>query len=184
MNDTSDEVIAVARHGALKLVKDAVVLVEVAELGAEIVVNANGAHRLAFHVHVPELEREIVARNDVAAGRAAKLDVADRRNDLAEERLLRRILGLFKRLGLGVAERRRAHVAELNRALGAAVHEHVRVRRVELGRRNHLGQLLHVGRLDVDNVERLVANAQIPQVDAQVVRRDERLPRRCSAQSS
>ena len=64
------------------------------------------------------------------------------------------------------------------------------VLRVELGRRDHLApvskhisrsndrhlrQLLHVGGLDVENVEALVAHANIPHVDAQIVGRQERL---------
>ncbi len=46
---------------------------------------------------------------------------------------------------------------------------------MELGRRNHLRQLLHVGRFDVNNIEALVLNLQIPQVDPEIIRADERL---------
>lgn len=35
------------------------------------------------------------------------------------------------------------------------------------------GQFLHVGRLDIDNVEALILNVEVPQVDAQVVTADE-----------
>jgi hypothetical protein len=35
----------------------------------------------------------------------------------------------------------------------------------------HLLQLFHVFRLDVNNVERVVANASVPQVNAEVIRR-------------
>jgi len=44
------------------------------------------------------------------------------------------------------------------------------MRRVKLGSRDDLGQVLHVLWLDVHNVECLVRSLQIPQVDAQVVR--------------
>lgn len=55
-------------------------------------------------------------------------------------------------LGVLVAQRCRAHVAQADGALAAAVHEGVALVRVELGRRDHLRQLLHVGRLDVHDV--------------------------------
>ena len=51
-----------------------------------------------------------------------------------------------------VTERLLPHVAEPDGALAAAVDELVAVDGVELGRRDDLCQLLHVGRLDVHNV--------------------------------
>lgn len=46
---------------------------------------------------------------------------------------------------------------------------------MELGRRDDLRQFLHVGRLDVDDVEALVGYLQVPQVEPEVVRRQVRL---------
>ena len=40
---------------------------------------------------------------------------------------------------------------------------------MELGGCDDLGQLLHVRRLDVDDVEALVLDVEVPQVDAQIV---------------
>lgn len=40
---------------------------------------------------------------------------------------------------------------------------------MELGGGNDLGQLFHVGGLDVHDVEALVLNVEVPQVDAQIV---------------
>lgn len=54
--------------------------------------------------------------------------------------------------GVLVAQGGRPHVAEAQAALAAAVHEQVAVVRVELGRRDHLREVLHVGRLDVHDV--------------------------------
>ena len=51
-----------------------------------------------------------------------------------------------------VAKRGLPHVAEPYGAFAAAVGEGVAVLRVELCRRDHLRQLLHVGRLDVHDV--------------------------------
>ena len=57
-------------------------------------------------------------------------------------------------LGVPVTERRRPHVAQPDGPLAAAVHEGVAVVGVELGRRDHLRELLHVGRLDVHDIWR------------------------------
>lgn len=75
-----------------------------------------------------------------------------------------------------VAQGTLSHVCELDRSFGARVHEPVAAHRVELSRRDHLGQLFHVRRLDVDNVKALVLDVQIPQIDAQIIAADEGLP--------
>ena len=69
-----------------------------------------------------------------------------------------------------------SHVGQFDGTLGAGVHEPVAAQGVELGSRYHLSQLLHVGRLDVDNVETLVLYVEVPQVDAQVIAADKCLP--------
>lgn len=51
-----------------------------------------------------------------------------------------------------VTQRGFPHVTEAQRAFTAAVHKQVAVMRVELSRRYHLRQILHVGRFDVHNV--------------------------------
>ena len=53
---------------------------------------------------------------------------------------------------MSVAERRVAHVRELDVALRARVHEHIALRGVELGRGDDLRELFHVHRLDINNV--------------------------------
>ena len=55
-------------------------------------------------------------------------------------------------LCVSVAQCRVTHVRELDVAFRAAVHEEVAVYRVELGSSDDLGQLLHIRRLDVDDV--------------------------------
>lgn len=78
-------------------------------------------------------------------------------------------------LGMLVAQSTLAHVCELDRALGTGIHEPVAADRVKLSRRDDLGQFLHVGGLDVDDVEALVLYIEVPEVDAQVVTADKRL---------
>lgn len=75
-------------------------------------------------------------------------------------------------LGVMVAECTLAHIRKLNRALGAGVHEPVAALWMELGSRYDLGELLHIGRLDVDNVKALLLYVKIPEVDAQVIAAD------------
>lgn len=54
--------------------------------------------------------------------------------------------------GVSVTEGGGSHVTEAQGALAAAVHEQVAVMGVELRRRYHLCQVLHVGWFDVHNV--------------------------------
>lgn len=74
-----------------------------------------------------------------------------------------------------VAESTLAHVGQLNRALGASIHEPVAALWVELRRSDNLRQLLHIRRLDIDNVEALILDVQVPEVYPQVIRRNEGL---------
>lgn len=43
---------------------------------------------------------------------------------------------------------------------------------MEGSRGNNFGELLHVGRFDVNNVEALIRNLHVPQVNAEIVSRD------------
>lgn len=69
---------------ALKLVEDAVVLVQVAQLASKMVVNRNGLQWPVLHVDVPDLQIEVVARQDVSSI-VAELDIRDGRDDFGEE---------------------------------------------------------------------------------------------------
>ena len=60
--------------------------------------------------------------------------------------------GWLLTLGVPVTQRRRPHVTQPDCAFAAAVHEGVAVVGVELGRRDHLRELLHVGWLDVHDI--------------------------------
>ena len=51
-----------------------------------------------------------------------------------------------------VTERLWSHIAQSYRALATAIDEGIALARVELGSRDHLRQLLHVRRLDVDDI--------------------------------
>ena len=53
--------------------------------------DGDGLERLALHVDVPDLEVQVVARQDVSAV-MAELHVRNRRDNFREERPIRRIL--------------------------------------------------------------------------------------------
>lgn len=74
-----------------------------------------------------------------------------------------------------VTEGTLSHVGKLDGALGAGIHEPVATLWVELGGSDDLSKLFHVSRFDVDNVEALVLDIQVPEIDAQVVAADVRL---------
>ena len=74
-----------------------------------------------------------------------------------------------------IAQSTFTHICQLNCALRAGVHEPVAADGVELCCGNDLCEFLHVGRLDVDNVEALILDVQVPQVDPQIITADEGL---------
>ena len=70
---------------------------------------------------------------------------------------------------MSITEGGLTHVAETNGALARGVDKQVALLRVELAGRDHFRELLHVGGLDVHDVEALVGDFHVPQVDAKVV---------------
>ena len=77
-------------------------------------------------------------------------------------------------LGVLVAQRTLPHVRQFDGTLRAGIHEPVAALRVELSSCDHLCELLHVGRLDVDNVKALVLNVKVPEIYAQIIAANER----------
>jgi len=78
---------AVSAERALELVEDAVVLVQVAELSSQVVVDVDRLDRLALHGNVPDLQGEVIPRQDISAV-PGKLDVGDGGDNLGEEGFL------------------------------------------------------------------------------------------------
>mmetsp|Transcript_844 Transcript_844/g.3850 ORF Transcript_844/g.3850 Transcript_844/m.3850 type:complete len:248 (-) Transcript_844:901-1644(-) len=161
---SSRQVAAIVGEAALELVEDAVALVQVAQLGAKMLVNLELRHGFRIHVYVPELHREVIPGQDVPAV-PAELDVRDARDDLAEERPGSRGFLLVENLGVVVAQSAGSHIRKANGTLRARVREQVALVRVELRGRDDLGEVLHVVRLDVHDVEAAPRRLQVPQVD-------------------
>lgn len=74
-----------------------------------------------------------------------------------------------------VAEGSLAHIRKLDGTLRACIHKPVAAQRVELSSGDDLGQLLHVRRLDVHDIEALVLDVEIPKVDSQIITADKGL---------
>lgn len=75
-------------------------------------------------------------------------------------------------LGMRITKSPLTHISQLDGSLAAGIHEPIAAERVELCGGNDLGQLFHVCRLDVNNVEALILNVEVPQVDAQIITTD------------
>lgn len=118
-------------------------------------------------MQIPDFNTQVVSRHHVPS-RVAQLNVTNRTDDLAEEALVVHLVvfRFLEELSVLIAECRRAHVTQPNRSFTTRVHEQVAVARMKLRRCNDLRQLFHVRRLNVDDVERLVGDLQIPQVDS------------------
>ena len=64
-----------------------------------MIVNVDGFHRLAVHVDVPYLKRQIVSGQYVSPI-LREFDVGDRRDNLREEGFLRRIFFFLENYGI------------------------------------------------------------------------------------
>lgn len=64
-----------------------------------MIVNVDRFHRLAVHVDVPYLKRQVVSGQYVSPV-LRELDVRDRRDDLREEGFLRRIFFFLENYGI------------------------------------------------------------------------------------
>jgi len=150
---------------ALELVEDAVVLIEAAQLGAQVLVDGERLDRLRLHVQVPHFHRKIIPRYHVAT-RVGELDVRDGGDDFREEGSVGRVLGLFEHLRVRVTERGLAHITQPDCSLAGRVDKEIALLGMELRGSDNLCEFLHVGRLDVDDVEGLIGDLHVPQVDA------------------
>jgi hypothetical protein len=187
------DVLGVTREHHFELVKDTVILVRVAESRPKMFVYGYCLDGLPLHVDIPNLDCQIVTGQDVAPI-IRESDIRDGRYDFRKERTRGRVLLLFKHLGytvskclpnwaqwvrctlsMLVAECALSHVGQLNCSLRAGIHEPITAERVEFSGCYDLGQLLHVGGLDVDNIEALVLYVEVPEIYAEVVAADERL---------
>jgi len=62
-----------------------------------------------------------------------------------------------------------AHIRQLDGSLRASIHKPVTTGRVEFGRGDNFGEFFHVGRFDIDNVETLVLDVEVPEVNPEII---------------
>lgn len=74
-----------------------------------------------------------------------------------------------------ITQRPLPHIRQLNRPLRTRIHEPITRRGMKLCRRNDLRQLLHIRRLDIDDIEALVLDVEVPEIYPQIIRGDESL---------
>lgn len=75
------DLLSVTTECALKLIKDTIVLIKIAEFVSKVVVDVDCLHGSALHVDIPYFQGEIVTRKNVAPI-LAELDIRDGRDDL------------------------------------------------------------------------------------------------------
>lgn len=79
--------LSISAECTLKLVKDAIVLVQVAQLAPKMVVHIDRLDRFVLHIDVPNSQCQVVPRQDVSTV-LGEFDIGDGRDDLGEERLV------------------------------------------------------------------------------------------------
>lgn len=74
-----------------------------------------------------------------------------------------------------IAESTLPHICQFDSAFRACVHEPIAANGVKFSGGDNLCQLLHIGGLDVNDVEALVLNVEVPEVDPEVITTDKGL---------
>lgn len=74
-----------------------------------------------------------------------------------------------------VAQCALSHIGKLDGSLGARVHEPITACWVELSGGDNLSKLFHVRWFDIDNVEALVLNIEVPEVNSEIIGADKGL---------
>lgn len=72
-----------------------------------------------------------------------------------------------------VTERTFTHIGQFDRSLRAGIHEPIATLWVEFGGSDDFGQFFHICRFNVNDVEGLVLDVEIPQIDPEIVAADE-----------
>ena len=70
-------VLVISTPNAFKLVENTVIFVQVTKFASQMVMDWNGLDRSGLHVDIPDLQREIITRENIATV-ATELDVRNR----------------------------------------------------------------------------------------------------------
>ncbi len=77
-------ILSIVADRTFKFVKYAIVLVQIAEFGTEMIVDMNGFDGFGFHSNIPYLQRHVIA-GQYESSVSAEFDIADGRDNLREE---------------------------------------------------------------------------------------------------
>src|SRR3989338_8573245 len=64
---SSHQMRAIGREGTFELIEDAVIFIQITEFRAEVIMDLDGADRMTIHVDVPDLESEVITRQNVTS---------------------------------------------------------------------------------------------------------------------
>ena len=84
------DLLSIPAKSTFEFVKDAVILVQVAEFGSQVLVDVDSLYRFVFHGDIPDFEGKIVARQDIPPV-LGEFDVGNGGNDLGKEGFLGRV---------------------------------------------------------------------------------------------
>lgn len=76
--------LSVTAECTFKLVKDTIILVQVAKLLTEMIMNVDSLDWFVLHGDIPNLERQVITRQDVSTV-FGEFDIRDGRDDFGEE---------------------------------------------------------------------------------------------------
>lgn len=80
----SGSIRSVAAKSTFEFIKDGVVFIQVTEFGLEMVVDVDDFERPGLHVHVPNLESQVIAGDDVSSV-PTEFTIRDGGDDFGEE---------------------------------------------------------------------------------------------------
>jgi len=88
-------ILAIPTHGHLKLVKDTITLIQVTQVGTQMLMDVDGGDRLGLHMCVPYFQCEVITAADVTAI-LGEFDITDGTDNLGEEGFVAHVFCLFK----------------------------------------------------------------------------------------
>ena len=153
----------------IELVENVLGLVNLAQLLFQVLRHVEELAGLTLVPDVPYLDAEVVTRINVVVVCGRELCPRDGIYNVGEEMLARRVLlnhvfcGALVELGVY------PEVAQADIALGAREEEYIRPPGVVLDMGNHLGQLLNVWGLQINQVESENVVLQRPEVDSEII---------------
>ena len=168
VEEPGQEVVGAGAGADAELIKNALILVQLAELRLQGLEDLDGLDGLVGLLDVPDFDVEEVSGEDVSPV-LREGDIADGGHNLGEEVLVGGGLLLLEDHGGVVADARSPQISHFDDSFGGGEDEEVVLAWVELGGCDDLVELLEVVWLEVDDVEGHLSVLEVPEVDSEVV---------------